>query len=214
MVFGLAGNAISGNVYSNPVYVTSSSTLDLASSPSTQVGTLGISSGVLAIIGSGSLTTGVVNISASGAEINQDRNGGPLLVAGLNGAAGSQITLGGGVLTVNGTAGSNFAGTISGTGSLVQAGTDTLTLGGSNTYTGNTPVNSGVLQAGAANVLPCGPGTGNLNLATAQPSTLTASPRRLNGLNGAGTVNNRAASTSAVLTVGNNDASSTFTGAL
>ena len=156
-------------------------------------------------------TTSVVTIGSTGI---LDVNGGEPVVAGLNGAAGSQITLGGGVLTINGTGGSNFAGNISGSGSLVKYGGDTLVLSGSNTYANDTTINAGVLQGGAANVLPSGPGTGNLNLLSGTTFDLNGFPQAINGLNGAGTVDNRAAGTWALLTLGYNNASSTFSGAL
>jgi fibronectin-binding autotransporter adhesin len=41
-----------------------------------------------------------------------------------------------------------FSGAISGSGSLTQAGTDTLILAGNNTYTGGTTISSGTLQVG------------------------------------------------------------------
>ncbi len=156
-------------------------------------------------------TTSVVTIGSTGI---LDVNGAAPVVAGLNGAAGSQITLGGGVLTINGTGGSNFAGNISGSGSLVKYGSDTLVLSGSNSYTSDTTINAGVLQGGAANVLPSGPGTGNLNLVSGTTFDLNGFSQAINGLNGAGTVDNRAAGASVVLTVGNNNASSTFSGTL
>src|SRR5260370_24020142 len=41
-----------------------------------------------------------------------------------------------------------FGGVISGTGSLVQLGSDTLTLTGNNTYSGGTTISTGTLQLG------------------------------------------------------------------
>ncbi len=53
---------------------------------------------------------------------------------------------------INGTD-SLFTGTISGAGSLSQAGSGTLTLSGANTYTGDTRVDAGTLRLGASNVI-------------------------------------------------------------
>ena len=47
----------------------------------------------------------------------------------------------------------NLAGNISGTGSVVQAGTGTVTLSGINTYSGVTTVSAGTLQAGSLSAL-------------------------------------------------------------
>lgn len=89
--------------------------------------------------------TAPVNITASGAKL--DLNGYTETIGPLSGVAGSAVTLGTGTLTVNSTADSNFAGTISGAGGLVKAGPGALTLSGGAgiNYTGSTAVNSGQL---------------------------------------------------------------------
>ena len=81
-------------------------------------------------------------------------------VASLAGAASSQATLGANTLTIgfgtapntNGTANADFAGVISGTGSLVKDDTSTQILSGANTFTGTATVNGGTLtlNGGAA----------------------------------------------------------------
>src|SRR5690606_34851462 len=49
----------------------------------------------------------------------------------------------------------NFNGDISGTGSVIQVGANTtITLGGSNSYTGGTTVNSGTLSSAVAGAFP------------------------------------------------------------
>ena len=58
------------------------------------------------------------------------------------------------------TQGTDFAATISGSGNLVQHGTGTTILSGSNSYSGGTTVSSGTLQVGNANAL----GTGGLTV--------------------------------------------------
>ena len=47
----------------------------------------------------------------------------------------------------------NLAGNITGTGSVIQAGTGTVTLSGNNTYSGVTTVSAGTLLAGSATAL-------------------------------------------------------------
>lgn len=70
------------------------------------------------------------------------------------------------ILEVFGSGASNFSGTIAngsagGVVSILKSGSGSLTLSGSNTYTGDTTVNEGVLQAGSDNAF--GSGVVNLN---------------------------------------------------
>jgi outer membrane autotransporter protein len=80
---------------------------------------------------------------ASGATLNLasfDQTIGSLAGAG-------SVTLGSGTLTTgNDTTSTIFAGTISGSGSLIKIGGGTFVLSGTNAYTGNTVVNAGTLE--------------------------------------------------------------------
>ncbi len=100
------------------------------------------------------------NVSiASGATL--DLNNTSQQIGSLSGPAGSLITLGTGQLTFSSANNSSFAGNISGSGgSLLKAGISTLTLNGTNTYTGNTTINTGELDVGGSLA-----GT-NINVAT------------------------------------------------
>ena len=77
-------------------------------------------------------------------------------VASLVGATTSKVTLGNNTLTVgfgsgvntNGTANAVFAGVISGTGAVTKDDTSRQILTGTNSYTGFTTINGGVLQIG------------------------------------------------------------------
>jgi len=61
-------------------------------------------------------------------------------------------------LTVGGNnAGTTYAGVLSGPGSLIKTGTNTLTLSAANTYSGNTTINAGTLALGAAGSLNISP---------------------------------------------------------
>ena len=96
---------------------------------------------------------------ASGATF--DLGGGTQTVASLSGLTGSTIQNSGSsaaVLTLSATGGSAFSGLIAGGGglgsiNLVVAGSGSLNLGGSNSYTGSTQVTGGTLQLGNANAI-------------------------------------------------------------
>jgi autotransporter-associated beta strand protein len=103
-----------------------------------------------------------------------------------------------------------LSGAISGTGGLVKTQTGNLILSStSNTYSGDTAISAGTLRLGASNVIPNGSGKGNV--AVAGTFDLNGFSETVNGLSGAGTVDNTAASTPATLTV---SAGSTFSGTL
>ena len=75
-------------------------------------------------------------------------------IASLTGAASSNVTLGSNTLTIGSNSdNTTFGGQISGTGNLVKDEASTQVLSGSNTFTGNTTVNSGTLQVNATNAL-------------------------------------------------------------
>jgi autotransporter-associated beta strand protein len=96
---------------------------------------------------------------------------------------------------------------VSGTGSFTKQGVGTLTLTGANTYSGGTLVNAGALQAGAANVL-------SANSAVTVASGVTLDLNNFNQaigtLAGAGAVSLG----SALLTTGNDNTSTTFSGSI
>jgi fibronectin-binding autotransporter adhesin len=78
-------------------------------------------------------------------------NGGVLQIGngGTTGSIASPAIANNATLTFNRNDAASYAGTISGTGALIQAGTGTLVLTGSNTSTGTTTVSAGVLQIGS-----------------------------------------------------------------
>jgi fibronectin-binding autotransporter adhesin len=95
-------------------------------------------------------------------------------IASLTGASTSSVNLASNLLTIGASTGTtNFAGVISGSGSLVKDSASTQVLSGVNTYTGSTSVNAGTLIvngtiAGATSVGVNGTleGTGTLSGAT------------------------------------------------
>ena len=85
-----------------------------------------------------------VNITTAGATL--DLNGNNQAISSLSGVAASQVYLEAGALTTGDSTSTQFAGNISGAGgSLVKVGNGTFTLSGTNTYTGATEVNGGML---------------------------------------------------------------------
>jgi autotransporter-associated beta strand protein len=104
-----------------------------------------------------------------------------------------------------------FNGAISGYPNLTVSGGGTVNLGTTNSYVGNTTINAGTLQLGANDVIPNGSGYGNISLSGTLD--MHGFSDTINGLSGAGTVNNTAGG-SPTLTVGGNDQSSTFSGTI
>jgi len=138
--------------------------IDTTSSSATIVRPMGDMSGQAGAFtkaGANTLTLTASNSYSGGTTVNAGT-----LQVGNGGVTGSLSPSG--AITDNGslafnrsntlTQGTDFAATISGSGSLVQTGSGTTILSGSNSYSGGTTVNAGTLQVGNANAL----GTGGL----------------------------------------------------
>ncbi len=102
-------------------------------------------------------------------------------------------------------------GAISGVYGLTKAGAGALVLGGANDYAGDTAIAAGTLRLKASGVIPDGSGKGNVSVTGRLD--LNGYDEGINGLFGAGTVDMEGGS-SATLTLGNNDATCLFTGAI
>ena len=112
-------------------------------------------------------------------------------------------------------------GSISGGNGFVKAGSGTLNLAGANTYAGDTAIALGTLQVGMTGAIPTGATAGNVVFTSAANSAvldLNGLNVTLNGLSQANpsttnmVVNNL--SGTSTLSVGNNNATSTFAGVL
>lgn len=122
-------------------------TLTLTSDTNNYTGATTISGGTLALAGVGLLPantnlnvssrTGTFDISAIGSVSTT--------IGSLAGSTGSSVVLGGKDLNIGGTTNANFAGVVSGTGTLTKNSTSTQTLSGPNTYDGVTTITKGVL---------------------------------------------------------------------
>ncbi len=106
----------------------------------------------------------------------------------------------------------SYAGIISGTGAVTKQGSGTLVLSGANTYNGDTTIAAGKLQLGADNVIPDGTGKGNVSITGTLD--LAGHNDTIDGLSGAGIVDNSFAGGPYTLSVGANNQTSTFTGIL
>jgi fibronectin-binding autotransporter adhesin len=118
----------------------------------TYSGTTTVQGGATLRLGTGGSlgATRLLDVNATG---TFDLGGRAQTVGGLTG--NGTVRLGtGGALTVDQATNQTFAGVIAGDGSLIKSGSGTLLLTGTNTYTGGTVVNAGVLQMGATNTMP------------------------------------------------------------
>lgn len=129
---------------------------------------------------------------------------------GTSGSINGPVT-NNGTLIFNRSNSFTFSKVISGTGNLIKTGDGTLSLSGANTYSGSTSINYGTLQLNAANVIPDGASKGDVLLYGTLD--LNSYSETINGLSGNGVVDNKAAGTP-VLTIGANNANSTFEGSI
>ena len=122
------------------------------------------------------------------------------------------VTNGGNLLTTAGP-GTVIVSTlpITGSGALTAAGPGNLALSASNSYSGLTTVTGGTLTIGSANALPFGALASNVTVAGPATLNLGGNALSINGLFGSGTIDNSVPGL-ATLTVGNNNASGSFTG--
>ena len=181
------------------------------------VGGTTVNGGTLALSGAGTLgaTTGALTVNGGVLDLNGTSQGvGSLSGTGgtiLNSAASTAATL-----TVgNGDASGTFAGLIadnaggSGTMALAKVGAGTITLAGQNTYSGGTTVAGGTLRLSAR--ARSGRRPERQHGATAGVLDLNGTSQGVGSLSGTGgTILNSAPSTASTLTVGNGDASGTF----
>ena len=153
-------------------------------------------------------TTTAVELSQGG---TLDLNGFNQTIASLTSSdSTTQITLGAGQLTLGDSNSTTFAGTISGLGSLVKQGSGTLTLGGANTYAGATTVTAGALQLANSGAV----GMGTVNLAVNNGLAFAVGSAALGGLSGSGNLALADGSSPLALTVGGNNANTTYSGVL
>lgn len=115
-----------------------------------------VQAGTLRLGTTGALPNSTEVVLADSSGVRLDLNGWDQTVARLfgGGTQGGEVFLGTATLTVSG---GDFNGTITGSGSLRKTGSDTLRLGGANTFTGPTWVLDGTLSYGVDHALGSGP---------------------------------------------------------
>ena len=172
------------------------------------------------------LGTGPLSISGgtlantSGAALTLSTNNAQYWNADFTYAGANDLNLGTGNVSLSGsrtvTVASNtltVGGAISGGSgdSLTKAGMGTLVLAGSDTYSGGTTINAGILQAGNANAL--GPATNSLTVASGTLDTHGFSIG-VGSLSGSGHIDNLSGTGVYTLTVGSGDSDSNFSGSI
>ena len=192
-------------------------TFQLAGTNNTYLGTTTINRGTLqsGAVNALSLNSTVVMANAPGAGL--DLNGFDQIISSLSGGGvwGGNVALGSGTLTIDGNnINATYSGAITGAGGLTLEGTGIFRLGGTNnTYGGTTTVNGGTLQAVVANALPM-----NSTVVMANVSGATLDLNNFNqsigSLSGGGTLGGNVTLGNAILTLGGNNANTTYSGSI
>jgi autotransporter-associated beta strand protein len=155
--------------------------------------------------------TGGILVNANGAAltIGAAVNDGTLTAGGADNTAGDVIIINNNaaVATVNAVVANNGSGVVA----FTKAGSGPVTLATANTYGGDTTVGAGTLKLGSATAIPTGSSAGNVKVNGTLD--LNGNSVQVNGLSGYGAVNSAAAGT-ITLTVGDNNATSTFRGVI
>lgn len=169
-----------------------------------------------------------VNLSAAGSTWTIN-NGFSQGIASLAGAVDSRVILGAGAgsetltITDNGGSPATFNGVIAmsslagaGTGSLVKDGSNTLVLGGGNSYNGSTTINGGILRIAAGNPVQVIPDRSAVTLANAAGVALdlNGNNERIGSLAGGGALGGNVTLGSGTLTTGGNNGTTIFDGAI
>ena len=150
--------------------------------PGTYAGGTNVNGGTLRLASATAIPlSSQVNVGASG---TVNING---LAANFGSISGSgAIQLGTGSLTIGGNlANSSFSGVISGNGTLIKSGSETLTLGGTNTYSGATNISAGTIRLAANNALPA---LSSVAIATGATLELATYNQTVASVTGTGTV--------------------------
>ena len=162
-------------------------------------GTLTMSGGVVSVAGTLVRENGTINLNSGGTL--------QIGVGGSDGVLGVDALTNNGTLIFNRSDDSFYSGIIGGTGAVTKQGAGTLTLFGNNTFTGDTRISSGTLAIGSAEALH----SSTLDMNASDSGAITfASNSTLGGLKGSRDLANGGTT----LTIGGNNASTTYSGVL
>jgi autotransporter-associated beta strand protein/T5SS/PEP-CTERM-associated repeat protein len=162
-------------------------------------GTLTMSGGVVSVAGTLVRENGTINLNSGGTL--------QIGVGGSDGVLGVDALTNNGTLIFNRSDDSFYSGIISGTGAVTKQGAGTLTLFGNNTFTGDTRISSGTLAIGSTEALH----SSTLDMNASDSGAITfASNSTLGGLKGSRDLANGGTT----LTIGGNNASTTYSGVL
>ena len=157
---------------------------------------------------SGPGITGMVDLGTAAPRITPD-----LVIGSLTGSGNVQLTTGNLIVGTDNTSPAAFSGVISGIGGVLKVGSGTLTLSGVNTYSGDTTIASATVQVG--NTLALQNSTVNLEVNNGLTFSSGLGMATLGGLAGSGNAALQDLSSSAVaVSVGNNNANTTYSGVL
>jgi autotransporter-associated beta strand protein len=125
------------------------------SAVNTYTGATTINAGTLALSGGSAIVdSGTVTLAnTAGAQLHVNGNETIASLQGGGTSGGNVVIASGQTLTVAETGSITFSGAISGDGGLAKSGSGTLTLDGTNIYTGTTTVNAGTLALSGGNAI-------------------------------------------------------------
>ncbi|MCE9615270.1 MAG: autotransporter-associated beta strand repeat-containing protein [Lentisphaerae bacterium] len=143
-------------------------------------------------------------------------SGGTLQIGdgGTTGSLGTGGTANSGALVINRTGTITYGGVMSGTGTLTKTGAGTLVLAGASTYFGNTTISAGTVRGGVANCLPGAVSSGSVQIDPGATLDLGGFNQSLGSLAGSGAVDNTLGIGTYTLSVGINNQSTSFSGAI
>jgi outer membrane autotransporter protein len=174
----------------------------------TSLGLCGSNSSANGMLASGATFFATSNSALSCAGTSATMTGGTILAGVNNLTMNTPIVLGaqGGTVNTNGN-NMTLGGAITGTGSFTKTGLGTLTMTGNSTYSGATFLNMGTLQAGAVNAFSA---NSSYNVASGATLALAGINQTIGSLVGSGNVTLG----SGILTTGNDNTSTSFSGAI
>ena len=209
-------NTISGSISGAGGLNQSGSGLTILSANASYAGPTNITNGALQLNGTNAAYLSTVNVGVD----NGLAFGGNTAALGALAGSGNVVLLNGAspvALTVGGNnADSLYSGILSGAGSLIKSGTGALSLTNANSYSGATTVSAGTLILKNQNAIQNStltPSSGTI----AFDSSVSGNAFTVGGLAGSGSLvlqNNAATPAPVVLSVGNNNVTSAYTGIL